>query len=104
MEKKRLTFKVSFKWFDFWFGWYWDRDARALYVCLLPMFPIRISVEKSRICSCGGKMKKIAVLDDGWSLQWECCDCGNTEEYEWPYRITDLVSGSRLECDGFELV
>jgi hypothetical protein len=26
---------------DCWLGWYWDKKARALYVCLLPCLPIR---------------------------------------------------------------
>lgn len=28
---------VKFAWYDMWMGAYWDREARILYVCPLPM-------------------------------------------------------------------
>jgi len=35
-----------FKWFDFWVGWYWSAESRALYLCPLPMFGVKISFEE----------------------------------------------------------
>jgi len=36
--------KISFKflWYDFWVGVYFDRISKALYICPLPMFVIKI--------------------------------------------------------------
>jgi hypothetical protein len=42
-QRRRLSF--FFKWFDFWVGLYWDRKARVLYICPLPMIGIRIAFE-----------------------------------------------------------
>jgi hypothetical protein len=38
---------LSFLWYDCWVGWYYDRDARVLYVCPLPMVVLRFEKEKS---------------------------------------------------------
>lgn len=32
--------KVKFAWYDCWVGAYWDRQARVLYVCPLPMLVV----------------------------------------------------------------
>jgi len=41
---KRVSF--FFRWYDLWMGAYWDRAARALYVCLLPTLGVRIQFGK----------------------------------------------------------
>ena len=104
MTKKRLSIKLTFKWFDCWVGWYLDRVARVLYVCLLPMFPIRFYMESIRICpECGHPMKKVAIMDEGWSLDYECPECGEIQEIDWPYG-ENLISSRQLEDAGFEIV
>jgi hypothetical protein len=37
-----MSVRVFFAWYDLWVGAYFDRKARALYVCPLPMLVIRI--------------------------------------------------------------
>lgn len=37
-----MKLSVFFRWYDFWVGFYWDRTARALYVCPVPMLGVRI--------------------------------------------------------------
>ena len=37
-----LVLSLAFRWYDFWVGFYWDREHRDLYVCLIPMFPLKI--------------------------------------------------------------
>jgi hypothetical protein len=102
--KKILAVKLSFKWFDFWVGWYFDKVSRVLYVCLLPMLPIRLYLEPKQVCpKCGHLMKKVAIMDEGWSLNWECLDCGEIQEIDWSYG-ENLVSSRQLVDSGFEIV
>ena len=76
----------------------------ALYVCLLPMLPIRIGVEYVRVCeTCEVEMKKVAVCDEGWTTIWECPSCGDTDEYPWPYG-DNMIGSKQLEDAGFEIV
>lgn len=37
-----MKVRVRFAWYDLWIGAYWDRKARVLYVCPLPMLLIEI--------------------------------------------------------------
>lgn len=39
-----MKLSVFFRWYDFWVGFYWDRAARALYVCPVPMLGVRIQL------------------------------------------------------------
>lgn len=44
-----MTIRPFFRWYDLWIGAYYDRDARALYICPLPMIGIRLDgAEKPR--------------------------------------------------------
>ncbi len=38
--KNKITF--SFLWYDFWVGWFYDRDKHILYICPLPMCVFKI--------------------------------------------------------------
>ncbi len=38
------SISLSFAWYDFWVGWFYDRNNRVLYICLLPMFVIKIAL------------------------------------------------------------
>ena len=37
-----MKFKLFFAWYDCWIGFYWSKESRALYVCLLPMICIKV--------------------------------------------------------------
>lgn len=39
-----VTVSFSFAWYDMWVGAYYDKKKHALYICLLPCFPICIRV------------------------------------------------------------
>lgn len=44
----RLTRRldVSFKWYDFWVGAFYDRGRRRLYLCLIPTVCIEIELSR----------------------------------------------------------
>ncbi len=44
MRIGHYTVTLHWRWFDLWVGAYWDRKARVLYVCPLPMVVIRVSL------------------------------------------------------------
>lgn len=106
-ERQRLQVKMMFAWFDIWLGAYIDTKERAIYVCIIPMLPIKISIETYLVCeSCGGEMHKAAHnTGDGWLLFMECDTyCGGIEkEIEWPYGNEFMLSED-LIADGFEIV
>jgi len=45
-----MTVRVMFAWYDFWIGFYWDRNKKVLYICPLPMMAIRISFPWIKTC------------------------------------------------------
>lgn len=61
-----MSARVFFAWYDFWVGVYYDRTARALYICPLPMLVIRLCREQELGWGKGG-------------FHRTCNYCGNTE-------------------------
>lgn len=39
---------IFFRWYDLWIGAYWDRKARMLYVCPVPMLGVKIELARTR--------------------------------------------------------
>jgi hypothetical protein len=37
-----MKVQFYFLWYDFWVGFYYDRNKKALYICPIPMFVIKI--------------------------------------------------------------
>jgi hypothetical protein len=46
-----MKIKLFFAWYDFWVGFYWDRQSRTLYFFPLPCIGLKVSFE-------GGKRLK----------------------------------------------
>lgn len=98
---------VEFKWFDFWIGIFVDQPGHAVYICLLPMLPIKIWFTEHQVCStCGSPMYKTAFdTGDGWSLTWVCKEygCGEEDYTDWPFGEEQL-SAKDLIRRGYEVV
>jgi 8-oxo-dGTP diphosphatase len=41
-----MKIKFKFLWYDFWVGLYYDRNAKTLYICPIPMCVIKITMQK----------------------------------------------------------
>jgi hypothetical protein len=48
---KSIEVKVVpfFAWYDFWIGWYYDRQKNKLYICPLPMVGLAIQFIVERL-------------------------------------------------------
>ena len=105
--KSKYHIELSFKWFDFWVGLFLDKPAKTLYICFVPMFPIKIWVTEHETCPvCRAAMQKIAIdVGEGWALEWECKHCDYITEggIEWPFD-NEWMSGKDLERFGYEIV
>ena len=42
--------KFIFAWYDFWVGWYWDRENRRLYILPFPMIGMMIQFKPYDPC------------------------------------------------------
>lgn len=40
--------RIFFAWYDFWIGWFYDRNNRVLYVCPFPMIAFQFGTPKPR--------------------------------------------------------
>lgn len=72
----RWKIRPFFKWFDFWIGIYFDREGRAIYICLIPMFGIKVwwwrdSLEqKAKYAGARETLEYIqACVDTGYTLK-----------------------------------
>jgi hypothetical protein len=57
-----MKIRPFFRWYDLWIGMYWDRAARVLYVCPLPMLGVAINLAPKIGYFVGGG---IEVFPDG---------------------------------------
>jgi hypothetical protein len=104
MMIKKLHIKFHFIWFDFWMGVYIDLENKTVFICPLPMLPIKIWWTEHLKCpTCGRPMQKTAFdTGDGWALQWYCSECQNDEEnmIDWPFGDRGM-SASDLRKAGY---
>ena len=106
--KNKWHVDVSFKWFDFWIGLFLDKPAKSLYICLLPMLPIKVWITEHEACpDCGAAMQKTAVdiSPEGFDLFWNCEACENrglesTIDLGWPFH-DEWMSARDLEHFGY---
>jgi len=49
VEAATMKVGLSFKWFDLWIGFYWDRKAKVLYFCPFPCVVFSFEKEKKRV-------------------------------------------------------
>lgn len=102
----KMHVSISFKWYDFWVGVFWDRAHMALYICIFPMIPIKIWVTEHAPCSSCGKPMRKAALDtgDGWYLFWLCdSHPDNDVPIDWPF-VDQYISYVDLQRHGYEIV
>ena len=103
----KLHANVSFKWFDFWIGIFWDRPGMAFYICLLPMIPIKIWMTEHKRCPvCERLMQKSAYnTGDGWGLFWQCSQHGyaDGQQIDWPFEDS-WITGKELLHLGYDLI
>jgi len=84
---------ISFKWYDFWVGGYFDRDEdyelarnKKIYLILIPMFPLEFSFGQH--------------YRPGWLRQWICRRFGHpTIKRPDAIRAMDEWSAFCVRCD-----
>lgn len=106
LVKKKYHINISFKWFDFWIGLFVDVPNKSLYVCLIPMFPIKIWITEHEQCPiCNSLMVNTAYLDEGWILEWECEECGYCTEggCQWMFG-NETKTADDLKKAGFKIL
>ncbi len=103
--KNKYHANITFKCYDIWFGVFIDKDNKALYICLIPMLPIKIWITEHKACPvCGSLEQKVAIdTGDGWGVEWECKECYNVEEMDWAFGDKWMTSGE-LEKLGYEII
>lgn len=46
--KRKVDFSISFKWFDFWIGIFYDKNNKIIYFCPIPTICIKINIYNYR--------------------------------------------------------
>ena len=111
MIKKIWKVRIFLAWFNFWVGFYYDREHKHLYICPLPMVVIHVWSEQFRQCvDCllqdiiNRTMKKVAHnTGDGWALAWICSECEDYLTISWPFG-DNYLSAKDLVKHGYEIV
>ncbi len=62
-----MKINISFRWYDFWIGFYYDTKKKILYVCPLPMIVLEFQ-KKDKLVKGNVELKKVK-LKKGHVLQ-----------------------------------
>lgn len=93
---------LEFKAADLWVGAYWstiededgDRLGADLWVCLLPCFPIHVSIDWDAVEDLQARLSPRANLRRLWASWWAPMDLSGPWTKPWPgHHWTDLIPG-----------
>lgn len=74
--------KISWKWYDGWIGYFWDRHNRVLYVCPLPWVVLRIGTGTASKPCCHSKDHLMVVKTQLAILEMAVKECGVSEQVQ----------------------
>jgi hypothetical protein len=73
---------VFFAWYDFWVGFFYDREKRILYFCPLPCVVVKVGFRKDERSDESQKWK-IDISTDRPILTYENCSVIQDEQAEY---------------------